>query len=38
MNKPKEALQQFEQSLKIAPNKTLSMQGKEKALTLLARL
>ncbi len=36
MNKPKEALQQFEQSLKVAPNKTLSMQGKEKALKLLA--
>ena len=38
MNKPKEALQQFEQSLKVAPNKILSVQGKEKAQTLLARL
>jgi tetratricopeptide (TPR) repeat protein len=35
MNKPKEALQQFEQSLKVAPNKTLSLEGKEKALKLL---
>ncbi|HKO81221.1 MAG TPA: hypothetical protein VJU78_12535 [Chitinophagaceae bacterium] len=38
MNKPKEALQQFEQSLKVAPNKILSVQGKEKASALLARL
>lgn len=38
MNKPKEALQQFELSLRVAPNKTLSRQGKEKALKLLAEL
>lgn len=35
MNKPKEALQQFEQSLKVAPNKTLSVQGRDRATKML---
>lgn len=35
MNKPKEALQQFELSLKVAPNKLLSVKGKEAALKQL---
>ena len=35
MNKPKEALQQFEQSLETAPGRILSMQGKDKAMKLL---
>ncbi len=34
-NRPKEALEQFELSLNMAPNKTLSVQGKEAALRLL---
>lgn len=32
INKPKEALEQFNQSLKIAPNKLLSVKGKESSL------
>ncbi|HKZ65697.1 MAG TPA: hypothetical protein VJ111_05050 [Chitinophagaceae bacterium] len=35
MNKPKEALQQFEQSLKVAPGRILAIQGKERATKLL---
>jgi pentatricopeptide repeat protein len=35
MNKPKEALQQFEQSLKTAPGRILSIQGKDRATKLL---
>jgi tetratricopeptide (TPR) repeat protein len=34
-NKPKEALEQFELSLKWAPNKLLSIKGKEKATAIL---
>jgi hypothetical protein len=34
-NKPKEALTQFELSLKAAPKRILSEKGKEKALQLL---
>jgi tetratricopeptide (TPR) repeat protein len=34
-NKPKEALQQFEQSLKTAPGRILSIQGKDRATKLL---
>jgi len=37
MNKPKEALQQFEQSLQAAPGRVLSMQGKNKATQLLKK-
>lgn len=36
MNKPKEALQQFEQSLKVAPGRILALQGKEKATKMLS--
>jgi tetratricopeptide (TPR) repeat protein len=36
MNKPKEALQQFEQSLKAAPGRLLSLQGKDKASKMLS--
>lgn len=35
MNKPKEALYQFEQSLKTAPERILALQGKEKATKLI---
>lgn len=35
MNKPKEALYQFQQSLKTAPERTLALQGKEKATKLI---
>lgn len=35
MNRPKEALLQFEKSLESAPNKLLSIKGKETALSLL---
>ena len=35
MNKPKEALHQFEQSLKVAPGRTLSIRGKDKAVKML---
>ena len=38
MNKPKEALQQFEQSLEVAPGRILSMQGKDRAIKLLKNL
>ena len=34
-NRPKDALAQFEQSLKLAPNKRLSVQGREAAMKLL---
>ena len=34
-NRPKEALEQFELSLKLMPNKTLSVKGKEKAQQML---
>lgn len=34
-NRPKEALEQFELALKLMPNKTLSVKGKQKALLLL---
>ncbi len=34
-NRPKEALEQFERSLEIAPNKMLSVKGKEAALKLI---
>ncbi len=35
MNRPKEALSQFEKSLESAPNKLLSIKGKETAISLL---
>jgi predicted negative regulator of RcsB-dependent stress response len=35
INKPKEALEQFEQSLETAPGRILSMQGKDRAIKLL---
>ena len=35
MNRPKDALVQFEKSLESAPNKLLSIKGKETALNLL---
>ena len=35
MNKPKEALQQFELSLNVAPGRTLAIQGKNKATKML---
>lgn len=38
MNKPKEALQQFELSLKTAPGRMLALQGKDKAMKLLEKL
>lgn len=37
MNRPKDALVQFEKSLESAPNKLLSIKGKETALTLLKK-
>jgi Tfp pilus assembly protein PilF len=33
--RPKEALAQFEKSLELAPNKRLSVQGKEAAMKML---
>jgi hypothetical protein len=36
MNKPREALQQFEQSLKAAPGRRLSLEGKNKASKMLS--
>ena len=35
MNKPEEALQQFEQSPEAVPGRILSVQGKDKAVNLL---
>ena len=35
INRPKDALREFEKSLELAPNKQLSMKGKENALSML---
>ncbi|MBK8141370.1 MAG: hypothetical protein IPK57_10325 [Chitinophagaceae bacterium] len=37
INRPKEALEQFELALKLMPNKRLSLQGKEAALKQLSQ-